>query len=113
VIEASDVAVVILRDGDVSGRGEATGVIYHGETLDSLRAQIASVAARLEDGLERQDLQTSLPRGAPATRSTARSEVSDARRSVPVGHVPARRHSRSSSIGGSGVPRGLRARVGL
>jgi L-alanine-DL-glutamate epimerase-like enolase superfamily enzyme len=41
VIEASNVVVVTLTDGDLIGRGEATGVIYLSETQDSLFTQIA------------------------------------------------------------------------
>jgi L-Ala-D/L-Glu epimerase len=62
-IEASDVVVVTLTDGEVSGRGEAIGVIYRGETPDSLCADIASVLERLENGMSREELQTALPAG--------------------------------------------------
>jgi L-alanine-DL-glutamate epimerase-like enolase superfamily enzyme len=62
-IEASEVVVVTLSDGEVSGRGEATGVIYRGETPDSICAQIASLVCRLEDGMGRDELQRALPAG--------------------------------------------------
>jgi L-alanine-DL-glutamate epimerase-like enolase superfamily enzyme len=62
-ITSSDVVVVTLTDGEISGRGEATGVIYRGETPDSLCAQIAAVSARLGAGMGREELQTALPWG--------------------------------------------------
>ncbi|HEX4198271.1 MAG TPA: N-acetyl-D-Glu racemase DgcA [Caulobacteraceae bacterium] len=62
-IASSDVVVVTLTDGAFRGRGEATGVIYLGETPDSICAQIAAVAGRLEDGLGRGELAAALPPG--------------------------------------------------
>jgi len=62
-IAASDVVVVTLDDGEVRGRGEATGVIYRGETPDTIFAQIAAVADRLKAALDRHALQALLPPG--------------------------------------------------
>lgn len=50
------------RSGYV-GRGEAAGVDYDGETLASMRAQIESVAARLNEATSPADLAALLPRG--------------------------------------------------
>ena len=50
------------RDGFV-GRGEAAGVDYDGETPTSMRAQIESVAARLNATTSPADLAALLPRG--------------------------------------------------
>lgn len=50
------------RNGYV-GRGEAAGVDYDGETLASMRAQIESVAARLNEATSPADLAALLPRG--------------------------------------------------
>lgn len=55
--------VVQLDDGNVCGRGEAQGVFYLGETLDSMTQQIDSVANRVRQGISRQELQTILPAG--------------------------------------------------
>jgi hypothetical protein len=44
----SDVITVELRDGDFLGRGEAAGVDYHGETQDSMLAQVESVRGRIK-----------------------------------------------------------------
>jgi L-alanine-DL-glutamate epimerase-like enolase superfamily enzyme len=62
-IPSSDVVVVTLTDGAFRGRGEATGVIYRGETPDSIAAQIEMLRSLLEAGLTRQALQASLPPG--------------------------------------------------
>jgi L-alanine-DL-glutamate epimerase-like enolase superfamily enzyme len=62
-ILSSDVVVVTLSDGDLRGRGEATGVIYRGETPDSIVAEIEALRHRLEAGLDRQALQDLLPPG--------------------------------------------------
>jgi L-Ala-D/L-Glu epimerase len=45
------------------GRGEALGVSYHGETADTLLAQLAGVAANFRNGLTRTDLPLILPAG--------------------------------------------------
>lgn len=51
---ALDVVVATLTDADGHvGRGEAAGVDYHGETVPKLIAQIESVRAAIESGLER------------------------------------------------------------
>jgi muconate cycloisomerase len=62
-IASSDVVVVTLTDGASVGQGEATGVIYLGETPDSICAQIAAVADKVEAGLGRGELRALLPAG--------------------------------------------------
>ena len=60
---ACEVIVAQLAvDGHV-GRGEAVGVDYHGETIDSMRAQIESVRAAVERGVDRGQLLDLLPPG--------------------------------------------------
>ncbi|HEV2676071.1 MAG TPA: N-acetyl-D-Glu racemase DgcA [Aliidongia sp.] len=60
---ANTVLVILSRDGIV-GRGEADGVGYAGETVETMRAEIAQVRAAAEAGeLTRQSLQTLLPTG--------------------------------------------------
>lgn len=54
---------VELTDGDLMGRGEAAGVSYHGETVDSLLEQLVSVAPRISAGLPRDELQRLMPPG--------------------------------------------------
>jgi L-alanine-DL-glutamate epimerase-like enolase superfamily enzyme len=55
--------VAELNDGNAIGRGEAFGVSYHGETVDSVLAQLMSVKQDLVNGLSRFELQTRLPPG--------------------------------------------------
>ena len=61
--DSSQVVVVELRSGSYTGRGEASGVDYHGETPDGLVAQIESVRAAIEAGANRSELQRLLPAG--------------------------------------------------
>lgn len=59
----SDVIIVELQDGRLVGRGEAAGVDYHGETPDSMLAQVEAVRARIEAGITRAELLKVLPVG--------------------------------------------------
>src|SRR5688572_31284647 len=59
----SDVIIVTLQDGPCVGRGEAAGVDYHGETPDTMMAQIEAVRSRIEAGLTRAELLQLLPIG--------------------------------------------------
>lgn len=63
--EAADIEVIVvtLTDGIHRGRGEAAGVSYHGETVQSMIAQIEAVRGSLEVGIDRQALQLLLPAG--------------------------------------------------
>lgn len=59
-----DVVVAEVSDGAHTGRGEGTAIYYHGETPESVLAQIESRRDAIVAGLTRADLQTRLPRGA-------------------------------------------------
>ena len=59
----SDVIIVTLQDGQFTGRGEAAGVDYHGETPDSMVAQIEGLRGRIEAGVTRAELLQLLPIG--------------------------------------------------
>lgn len=61
--EAFESLVVEVADGGCSGRGEALGVYYLDESVASMAAQVESIAARLEAGIDRADLQSLLPPG--------------------------------------------------
>jgi L-alanine-DL-glutamate epimerase-like enolase superfamily enzyme len=63
VFTTAEVVVVTLRDGDLAGWGEACGVYYRGETPTSLTAQIESVRAEIERGIDREALSALLPPG--------------------------------------------------
>jgi L-Ala-D/L-Glu epimerase len=58
-----EVIVVSLGAGGHVGRGEAVGVDYHGETLESMRQQIESVRDPIERGIDRSQLLQLLPPG--------------------------------------------------
>jgi L-alanine-DL-glutamate epimerase-like enolase superfamily enzyme len=59
----AETVLVELKDGNLVGRGEALGVSYHGETVDSLLAQLMAVKNELVSGISRRDLQSLLPAG--------------------------------------------------
>jgi len=54
---------VEVSDGTHTGRGEAAGVHYHGETIDSLWSQLVAVKESLTAGVSRTQLQSLLPPG--------------------------------------------------
>ena len=58
------VVVAAIEQGAVRGRGECTPYARYGESVESVTAQIASVAAAIEAGADRAALQTLLPAGA-------------------------------------------------
>lgn len=59
----SDVIIVELERSGRRGRGEATGVDYHGETLSGMEAQIENVRSAIEAGVTRTELLELLPAG--------------------------------------------------
>ncbi|MFD0848997.1 N-acetyl-D-Glu racemase DgcA [Sphingosinicella xenopeptidilytica] len=59
----AETVMVQLRDGDLAGRGEASGVAYRGETAASLQQQLEGLPAHFFDGLTRENLQERLPAG--------------------------------------------------
>jgi L-alanine-DL-glutamate epimerase-like enolase superfamily enzyme len=62
-IAASDVVTVTLTRGGHTGHGEATGVIYCGETPDTICEQLAAVADQLTDDVTMTTLREMLPWG--------------------------------------------------
>lgn len=61
---AAEVVVVEAVEGDVTGRGESVPYARYGETVDSVLAQIASVAAAFERGATPAEVTPLLPPGA-------------------------------------------------
>lgn len=57
------VIVVTLANNKHTGRGEAAGVDYDGETVASMRGQVESLRARLEAGADLRSLIDTLPPG--------------------------------------------------
>lgn len=62
-IDSVDLIVVKLTENAVTGCGEAIGVNYHGETPESMLAQIESARSEIEAGISRSDLTGLLPAG--------------------------------------------------
>ncbi len=58
-----DSVVVELEQGGAVGRGEGLGVYYLDETPASMTAQVETIAARIEAGIDRAALQSLLPPG--------------------------------------------------
>jgi L-Ala-D/L-Glu epimerase len=54
---------VELREAQRMGRGEAAGVSYHGETIELLLDQLASMGSELRNDISRTELQAMLPPG--------------------------------------------------
>ncbi|NQV85797.1 MAG: dipeptide epimerase, partial [Woeseiaceae bacterium] len=52
-----------IRQDGITGRGEALGVYYHDETLESMTAQIEQITAALSEGADRKQLLGLLPPG--------------------------------------------------
>jgi len=63
VFTHAEVLVATLRDGAATGRGEAGGVYYHGETPASLSRQIEAIRPQIERGFDREALGKLLPPG--------------------------------------------------
>jgi len=59
----AETIVVTISDGRNTGRGEAAGVSYDGETIDSILQQVRSAAAEIEAGISRDALQSLMPPG--------------------------------------------------
>jgi len=60
---SADVVVVEIGDGDLTGRGEAAGVTYAGETPETMLRDIESARAAIEAGVDREALLDLMPPG--------------------------------------------------
>lgn len=58
------VVIATLQDGDAIGRGECVPYARYGETLEGVAETINALAPAIENGLNRGDLQLTLPPGA-------------------------------------------------
>lgn len=63
VFTDADVLVVRLRQGELEGQGEANGVYYHHETLESMQHEIEDVRALLAGDCDRERLRAEMPPG--------------------------------------------------
>src|SRR5262249_35794368 len=55
--------VVELSRGNITGRGEALGVYYFNETQSAMLEQVEALRPRIEQGIDRAELQDLLPPG--------------------------------------------------
>lgn len=58
------VIVVEISEGDHRGWGESCPTPHYGESVESVMAQIAEIAPKMEAGLSREELQDAMPPGA-------------------------------------------------
>lgn len=63
VFTSAEALIVSLEDDGRRGWGEAAGVYYHDETLDSMLAQVEQVRTQVEAGASRTELRDLLPPG--------------------------------------------------
>jgi len=63
VFEASEVVVVKLRDGGLTGRGEGGGVFYLGDDVAHMLAALAAARPAIEAGVGREELRAVMPAG--------------------------------------------------
>ena len=63
VFETSDVVVVELSDGELTGRGEAAGVYYLGDDSKHIVGEIEAHRTFIEDGPDREELRSLMPAG--------------------------------------------------
>jgi L-alanine-DL-glutamate epimerase-like enolase superfamily enzyme len=81
VFEEQEVVVVTLDDGLHSGRGEASGVYYLGDTAEIMVAAIEGARGAIEGGIDRAALQGLLPPGGARNAVDCALWELDARRS--------------------------------
>lgn len=60
---SAEVIVVEISQGNAVGRGEAVGVLYAGETTESMLLQLQQIVSQIEDGVDREGLLNLLPAG--------------------------------------------------
>jgi L-alanine-DL-glutamate epimerase-like enolase superfamily enzyme len=98
VFETSDIVVVTLREGELVGRGEASGVFFLGDDVAHMTRALDGVRQVIEDGADRQALRTLLPPGGARNAvDCALWELEAARAGKPVWQ-----------LAGVGEPRPLR-----
>lgn len=83
--EGAPVTVVNLRDGELQGRGEGSGVYYLNDTPDKILATIQAHGDAIKSGLSREDLHSLLPAGgARNALDCALWELESHRAGIPV-----------------------------
>jgi L-Ala-D/L-Glu epimerase len=85
VFEEQEAIVATLEDAQHSGRGEASGVYYLGDTGQSMLASIEAVRGAIEAGIDRAALQRLLPPGGARNAvDCALWELDSRRANLPV-----------------------------
>jgi len=63
IFRSSDTIQVTLEDGNHVGRGEALGIYYNNETMDSMKSQLQAITACLNADTTTEQIQSLLPLG--------------------------------------------------
>jgi L-Ala-D/L-Glu epimerase len=63
VFETSEIVVATLRDGDLAGRGEASGVFFLGDDVSHMCGALEDARDAIEAGPTREELRSILPPG--------------------------------------------------
>jgi L-alanine-DL-glutamate epimerase-like enolase superfamily enzyme len=85
VFTHSDVVVVTLRDGELSGRGEGGGVYYLGDDVPHMLSELGAARSAIEAGPGREALRSIMPPGGARNAvDCALWELESARAGVPV-----------------------------
>jgi L-alanine-DL-glutamate epimerase-like enolase superfamily enzyme len=85
VFDRSDVVVVTLRDGRLSGRGEGGGVYYLGDDVAHMLKDLEAARSAIEAGPGREELRSLMPPGGARNAvDCALWELEAARAGVPV-----------------------------
>ena len=85
VFTASDVVVVTLRDGELTGRGEGGGVYYLGDDVSHMLDALGAARSAIEAGPTREELREIMPAGGARNAvDCALWELEAARAGVPV-----------------------------
>ncbi|MEO6199191.1 MAG: dipeptide epimerase [Sphingomicrobium sp.] len=63
VFQTADVVTVTLSEGELAGRGEASGVYYLGDDVAHMRSEIEAAREAIEAGLSREELRSVMPPG--------------------------------------------------
>jgi L-alanine-DL-glutamate epimerase-like enolase superfamily enzyme len=82
VFEEQEAVIATLDDGTHQGRGEASGVYYLNDTAQMMIAAIEAQRARIEEGIDRVELQRLLPAGGARNAVDCALWEIDARRSA-------------------------------
>ncbi|MBW8815849.1 MAG: dipeptide epimerase [Caulobacterales bacterium] len=63
VFDSVELCQVVVRQGDVAGRGEAAGVLYRGDLPADLPRRVEAIRGQIESGIGRHQLRDALPAG--------------------------------------------------